>query len=106
MTLALGSLNGVSPACARWANSRFTTTLTRAMVQESAKPEFRGRILSVLTLGMMGSAPLGAILLGFLIERFGTLQALLPSVAMSLLIFLVGTATTGIWRYRSPAADV
>ena len=85
-------------------NMGFTTTLARTIVQESAAAEFRGRILSVFTLGMMGSAPIGAILLGIIIEAFGTLNALLPAMALSLCLFLYGVLGTSVWRYRSPAS--
>jgi predicted MFS family arabinose efflux permease len=83
-------------------NMGFTTTLARTIVQESAAAEFRGRILSVFTLGMMGSAPIGAILLGIIIEAFGTLNALLPAMALSLCLFLYGVLATSVWGYRSP----
>ena len=85
-------------------NMGFTTTLARTIVQESAAAEFRGRILSVFTLGMMGSAPIGAILLGIIIEAFGTLNALLSAMALSLCLFLYGVLGTGVWGYRSPPA--
>ncbi len=85
-------------------NMGFTTTLARTIVQESAAAEFRGRILSVFTLGMMGSAPIGAIVLGIIIEAFGTLNALLPAMASSLVLFLYGVFGTRIWGYRSPVA--
>jgi hypothetical protein len=85
-------------------NMGFTTTLARTIVQESAATEYRGRILSVFTLGMMGSAPIGAIVLGAVIERFGTLNALIPAMFSSLLLCLYGVVFTGIWRYRSPTA--
>ena len=85
-------------------NMGFTTTLARTIVQESAAAAFRGRILSVFTLGMMGSAPIGAILLGIIIEAFGTLNALLPAMGLSLALFLYGVLGTSVWGYRSPAA--
>jgi Na+/melibiose symporter-like transporter len=85
-------------------NMGFTTTLARTIVQESAEPAFRGRIISVFTLGMMGSAPIGAIVLGFVIETFGTLNALLPAMAVSLSLFLYGVFATRVWDYRSPGA--
>ncbi len=45
-------------ATAAWGvNMGFTTTLARTIVQESAEPAYRGRILSVFTLGMMGAPP-------------------------------------------------
>ena len=83
-------------------NMGFTTTLARSIVQESAEPAFRGRILSVFAIGMMGSGPIGAIVLGWMIEAFGTLNALLPAMIVSLLLFLAGSLFTGVWRYRSP----
>jgi predicted MFS family arabinose efflux permease len=86
-------------------NMGFTTTLARTIVQESAAAEFRGRILSVFTLGMMGSAPIGAILLGIIIEAFGTLNALLPAMVLSFALFTYGVLGTGVWSYRSPAAS-
>lgn len=85
-------------------NMGFTTTLARTIVQESAAEAFRGRILSVFTLGMMGSAPIGAIILGLVIEAFGTLNALLPAMCLSLALFLYGGLATRVWGYRSPAA--
>ncbi len=83
-------------------NMGFTTTMARTIVQESAPVAYRGRIMSVFTLGMMGSAPIGAIVLGNIIEIFGTLNALLPAIAVSLGIFLFGIFMTGIWQYKSP----
>jgi predicted MFS family arabinose efflux permease len=82
-------------------NMGFTTTLARAIVQESAAPEYRGRVLSVFALGMMGSTPIGAIVLGWVIETFGTLNALIPAMAVSAVLCLVGILFTDIWRYRS-----
>ena len=86
-------------------NMGFTTTLARTIVQESAAPEFRGRILSVFTLGMMGSAPIGAITLGIVIELFGTLNALVPAMFVSAALFLYGAAMTPVWQYQSPKAS-
>ena len=57
-------------------NMGFTSTLSRTITQESADPEYRGRIMGILTLGTMGSAPIGAIVLGYIIESVGTLDAL------------------------------
>lgn len=87
-------------------NMGFTTTLARTVVQESAAPEFRGRIMSVFTLGMMGSAPIGAIVLGNIIEWFGTLNALLPAIVISLVLCLFGILFTEVWQYRSPDPDL
>ncbi len=78
-----------------------TTNLARAIVQESAPNEYLGRIMSVFSIGMGGSAPIGAIVLGWMIERFGTLNALIPAMALSLILFLYGAFMSPVWGYRS-----
>jgi hypothetical protein len=83
-------------------NMGVTMTLARTIVQESASAEFRARILSVYSLGALGSAPIGALVLGWIIESFGTLNALLPAMALSLILFLYGVLFTGVYNYRSP----
>ncbi len=85
-------------------NMGITSTLARAIVQESAEPQYRGRIMSVFNLGFVGSAPIGALVLGVIIEMFGTLNALIPALAVSFVLFIYGTFTTSLWTYRSPAA--
>jgi MFS family permease len=47
----------------------------RTLVQAAAPPTHRGRVLSVHALGFMGSAPLGALLSGFLAGALGPLLA-------------------------------
>jgi hypothetical protein len=54
---------------------------------------------------MMGSAPIGAIVLGNIIEIFGTLNALLPAIGLSFVLCIGGIAFTGVWQYVSPVAD-
>lgn len=82
-------------------NMGVTSNLARTIVQESAEPEFRGRILSVFSIGMVGSAPIGAIVLGWLIETVGTLNALWPAMILSALLCAYGALFTGVWRYQS-----
>ena len=82
-------------------NQGMTTTLARAMVQELAPPEEGARILSVLILSFMVSAPVSAILLGVLVERFDPMAGLLPGMAISLVIFGIGVIKSGLWSYRS-----
>lgn len=84
-------------------NMGLTSNLARTVIQESAEPAFRGRILSVFSVTMMGSAPVGALVLGILIEAFGTLNALLPAVLVSLGLAVYGILSTPLWRYQSPA---
>lgn len=84
-------------------NMGVTTTLSRTIVQESATPEFRGRIMSVYSLGLLGSAPIGALVLGWIIEVAGTLNALLPAMVVSVCLFVYGVIGTDIFAYRSPS---
>jgi hypothetical protein len=83
-------------------NMGVTTTLSRTIVQESAEPDFRARILSVYSLGLIGSAPIGAIVLGNIIEVFGTLEALIPAMFVSVVLFLYGVFFSPVWSYVSP----
>jgi MFS family permease len=85
-------------------NMGITSNLARAIVQESAEPEYRGRILSVFSIGMVGSAPIGAIVLGWIIENVGTLNALWPAMVLSLVLCLYGGFFTQVWGYRSASA--
>ena len=86
-------------------NMGITTNLARSMVQESAPKPFLGRILSVFSIGMVGSAPLGAIVLGWLIEATGTLNALIPAMALSAILFAYGAWFSPVWAYRSSEAS-
>ena len=82
-------------------NQGMTTTLSRAIVQELAPPEEGARILSVLILSFMVSAPVSATLLGVLVERFDPMAGLLPGMAISLVIFGIGVIKSGLWPYQS-----
>jgi predicted MFS family arabinose efflux permease len=82
-------------------NMGVTTNLARTIVQESAEPAFRGRVLSVVSVGMIGSASIGAILLGWLIETVGTANALIPAMVVSFALFIIGILFTRIWAYES-----
>ncbi len=83
-------------------NMGVTMTLARSIVQEMAASEYRARIMSVYSLGLLGSAPIGALMLGWIIETFGTLNALIPAMCISLLLFVFGVFFTGVYSYRSP----
>ena len=85
-------------------NQGMTTTLARAIVQELAPPEEGARILSVLIFSFMVSAPVSAILLGVLVERFDPMAGLVPGMAISLVIFGIGIVKSGLWPYQSDAA--
>ena len=83
-------------------NMGVTLTLARTIVQESASEEYRARIMSVYSLGLLGSAPIGALLLGWIIESFGTLNALLPAMCLSVILFAYGVLYSDVYSYESP----
>lgn len=82
-------------------NMGVTTTLVRTTVQELAEPVRRAQILSVLLLSFMVAAPASSLLLGVLIEHSTPLSALLPGVAVSLVIFAAGLWRSGLWQFES-----
>ena len=82
-------------------NAGVTTTLARSIVQELAPPNERAQVLSILLLSFMAAAPISSLLLGQMIEQFSPLSALLPGMAISLVIFGVGVAKSGLWGYAS-----
>ena len=82
-------------------NMGVTTTLARAIVQEAAEPQTRGRVMSVFGLGLLGAPLLGAVILGWIVDQYGALAGLVPGMAVSVLLFAYSMAATGLWRYRS-----
>ena len=90
-------------ACVAWGlNMGVTMTLARTIVQESATAEYRARIMSVYSLGLLGSAPIGALILGSLIDSLGILNALIPAISISIGLFVYGIIFTDVYNYRSP----
>ena len=85
-------------------NMGVTSNLARMLVQETAPEAYRGRILAVFTVSMVGSAPLGAVVLGFIIQGFDPLTALWPAMLVSAGLTLYGVMFTPVWGYRSEFA--
>jgi len=54
----------------------------------------------------MSAAPVGSLVLGFVIGQFGSLNALIPGMISSVIIFWIGYHYTAIWQYKSPAEPV
>ena len=86
-------------------NMGITSAMSRTIVQESTAPAYRGRIMSVYSLGLLGSMPLGALVLGLIIEGFGTLNGLIPGMVISALLFALGLTATQIYSYTSPTSN-
>ncbi len=91
-------------AVAFWGfNMGVTSTMSRLMVQEFSDTRFLSRVMSIYTLSLMSAAPIGSLVLGFIIGIWGPLNALLPGMLASTLIFVFGYYKSAIWDYRSPA---
>ncbi|MEZ5557513.1 MAG: MFS transporter [Pseudomonadales bacterium] len=84
-------------------NMGVTTTMSRTIIQESAGEQFRGRILSVYNVGFLGAQPVGALLLGVVVDQVGILNALIPGMLASVFLCVYGMLATPVWNYESPA---
>jgi MFS family permease len=72
---------------------------TNTMLQHSVEDRFRGRVMSLYTLMLIGTAPLGSLLLGSLAQRFGA-----PSATSVSALSLLGGALWVSYRLRVIAA--
>ena len=81
-----------------------TTNLARSMVQESAPKPFLAESCRSLVLAWW-AVRYCAIVLGWLIEATGTLNALIPAMALSAILFAYGAWFSPVWAYRSSEAS-
>ena len=82
-------------------NMGVTTTMVRTTVQELAPAVDRAQILSILLLSFMVSSPISAVLLGYLIAGASPIDAMLPGIAISIAIFVIGLGYSGLRQFRS-----
>ncbi|HIG41840.1 MAG TPA: MFS transporter [Gammaproteobacteria bacterium] len=93
-------------AAALWGfNMGITTTTSRLMLQEIGSAEFRARIMAAYNVSLMSAAPIGSMVLGVIIGLWGPLNALIPGMIASVLIFSAGFWGSEIWHYRSPQPE-
>ncbi|MCC5873378.1 MAG: MFS transporter [Gammaproteobacteria bacterium] len=81
-------------------NMGITSTTARMMVQSGAPEAHRSRVLSIFILGTLSAAPLGAILLGTLVDVAGVRAGFIPGLLVSMVIFAVGAKATRLWTDR------
>lgn len=86
-------------------NMGVTSTLVRSTLQEMAPPEHRSKVLGFYLLTFMLSSILASLILGYVVEEIGALNALLPGVVISLGLYLYGRYGSGFWEFRSPSAE-
>jgi MFS family permease len=74
---------------------------SRTITQSASEPRYLGRVLSVYSMGFMGGAPLGSLLVGFSAEQFGARSAALFPGAGLVLAALALAVLTPLWRYQT-----
>ena len=75
--------------------------MSRSIVQDAAPKAQLARVLSIYQLGFMAGAPLGAFLMGFLVDAIGPYRiAIVPAAGMVVLIVWV-VICTPIWKLKS-----
>jgi predicted MFS family arabinose efflux permease len=73
-------------------------TQARTLVQVAAPETHRARILSLFQLGLMGGAPVGALLIGYLAALTGPRGAAVYPAACMLLVLAGLLLRSGLWR--------
>ncbi len=77
--------------------------MSRAIVQDAAPKEKLARVLSIYQLGFMAGAPLGAAMMGALVDMFGPYRiAIIPAGGMLALIFGM-VLFTPVWNMKGSA---
>lgn len=80
-----------------------TMSLGRTVVQQSANPHQRARVLAAYSLGFLGSAPLGSLAIGQLAERIGVLNAALVAAAGMGVLLVAVALRSSIWSVTNTA---
>ncbi len=78
--------------------------MSRSIVQDAAPKDQLARVLSIYQLGFMAGAPLGAAMMGGLVDAFGPYKiALVPAIGMTAMILWIALGTP-IWNLKNAAA--
>jgi MFS family permease len=77
-----------------------TMSMSRAIMQEQAPENQRGRVMAFFSFSFMGAGPVGALANGFLVDWVGPETALVIAGSMMLVTILVITATSQLWRFE------
>lgn len=99
------SFPALAALCAVWGlGAGVVMTQARTIVQVAARDSHRARILAIFQLGLIGGAPIGAVLIGFVAGAVGPRHAAIyPALAM--LVVLAWLATrSGLWHQKAFAS--
>jgi MFS family permease len=96
------SFAGFAVLCFVWGvGAGVVMTMSRTIMQTEAPEAYRARVMALYQLSVMGAAPAGALLMGFLVEAIGLRYAGLAPGALVLAIVLALGFATPMWRYRA-----
>jgi MFS family permease len=74
---------------------------SRTITQGAAEPRYLGRVLAVYSMGFMGGAPLGSMIVGFAASELGPrLAALIPAIGLAAAALALAFFTP-LWRFES-----
>ncbi|MDG2255506.1 MAG: MFS transporter [Opitutaceae bacterium] len=73
-------------------------TMSRTIMQVKAPPEQRSRVMSFYSFSFMGAGPIGALLAGFLSERYGPQSALMIAALANFIVILIVGLTSSLWQ--------
>ena len=76
-------------------------TMSRTIMQEQAPDAQRGRVMGFYSFSFMGAGPIGAVLSGYLVERFGPQMALLIAASIMFVFILVIGLQSSLWRMKN-----
>lgn len=74
--------------------------LTRSIIQASAPPAMRARVLSVFQLAQTIGGVFGPFILGALIHRAGVLDAMLGVTTWVVFLWAIFSVLTPVWSFR------
>lgn len=78
----------------------FGMVLSRSIIQAAAPAAYRARVLSIFQLAQTIGSMVGPFLLGWVIHRYGVLEAMLAVPCWVLFLWAVFSATTPVWSFR------
>ena len=77
-------------------------SMSRTIIQTFAKESHRGRILSVYSLALFSSGPLGALISGFLIQNFGIANNVIFASTVSFISISLLCLKTDVTKIKAP----
>jgi len=76
--------------------------MTRSVIQLSARPSHRARMLAVFQITFMGAGPIGALIMGFAISQIGVIQSMIIPPIATITVFITVLIFTNIWQMPMP----